>query len=394
MNNVSEYKPRVVFPFVEAGLGHIMPEKSVADVFQAKYGKYCDIIRTRFFNDTKEKTLIDYEHFLVRQVQLHNIVPFYGHATEIFGRLWGSKISNWFVMRALSRGAYKVAVDYMRDLSPDLVFNTHWSTAYYANKLEKRPLVVSFCPDVNSNVMFDARTDMLILPAKTGYDKCLRNTRRYNQTNIFNSTFPIRQEAYQISKDKSVNRKMFGISDDAFTVVLADGAYGLSKLKKMTEKLIQSDIKMTIIPVCGKNEKLYKYFLTLKAKDNIDFKPMFFCENMLNLTACCDVYSGKSGANAMLEPCFFNIPTIITKCVTFIERGNMKFYTEYVGNSIYEPNTKKAVKLIERLSADKEYYNKLYKNSFRLSKNYGAESIADKLWEMLKTKFQLSDKNI
>ncbi|MEG1706321.1 MAG: hypothetical protein RR291_02385, partial [Clostridia bacterium] len=80
--------------------------------------------------------------------------------------------------------------------------------------------------------------------------------------------------------------------------------------------------------------------------------------------------------------------------VTFIERGNMKFYTEYVGNSIYEPNTKKAVKLIERLSADKEYYNKLYKNSFRLSKNYGAESIADKLWEMLKTKFQLSDKNI
>ena len=35
---MSERKPRVVFPFVEAGFGHIMAEKSIADAFEKKYG--------------------------------------------------------------------------------------------------------------------------------------------------------------------------------------------------------------------------------------------------------------------------------------------------------------------------------------------------------------------
>ena len=39
------YKPKVVFPFVEAGFGHIMTEKSVADAFEKKYGDLCEVER-------------------------------------------------------------------------------------------------------------------------------------------------------------------------------------------------------------------------------------------------------------------------------------------------------------------------------------------------------------
>ena len=31
-------KPRIVFAFTEAGLGHIMPLKSIADAVEKKYG--------------------------------------------------------------------------------------------------------------------------------------------------------------------------------------------------------------------------------------------------------------------------------------------------------------------------------------------------------------------
>ena len=41
-------KLKVVFPFVEAGLGHIMTEKSIADAFENKYGEYFEIVRTNF----------------------------------------------------------------------------------------------------------------------------------------------------------------------------------------------------------------------------------------------------------------------------------------------------------------------------------------------------------
>lgn len=33
------YKPKVVFAFVEAGMGHIVPERSIADAFEEKYGR-------------------------------------------------------------------------------------------------------------------------------------------------------------------------------------------------------------------------------------------------------------------------------------------------------------------------------------------------------------------
>ena len=49
---MSDRKPRVVFPFVEAGFGHIMAEKSIADAFEKKYGKYCEVIRSDFFKET------------------------------------------------------------------------------------------------------------------------------------------------------------------------------------------------------------------------------------------------------------------------------------------------------------------------------------------------------
>lgn len=51
-NNADIKKPKVLFPFVEAGLGHIMPMTAVVDVFEKKYGDRVEVIRTNFFQDT------------------------------------------------------------------------------------------------------------------------------------------------------------------------------------------------------------------------------------------------------------------------------------------------------------------------------------------------------
>ena len=42
-------KIKVLFPFVEAGFGHIMATKSICDAFEKKYGDYCEIVRRNFF---------------------------------------------------------------------------------------------------------------------------------------------------------------------------------------------------------------------------------------------------------------------------------------------------------------------------------------------------------
>ena len=40
-------KIKVLFPFVEAGFGHIMTEKSICDAFEKKYGAVTEIVRSR-----------------------------------------------------------------------------------------------------------------------------------------------------------------------------------------------------------------------------------------------------------------------------------------------------------------------------------------------------------
>ena len=52
----SNKKYKVLFPFVEAGFGHIMPLKSVSDAFEQKYGDKVEILKPYFFhNDLRLK---------------------------------------------------------------------------------------------------------------------------------------------------------------------------------------------------------------------------------------------------------------------------------------------------------------------------------------------------
>ena len=63
---------KIVFPYVEAGMGHIMPLRSVAEVFKKKYGDKVEVVETYFFRDQKNVKAIKVEEDFVRQVKMHN----------------------------------------------------------------------------------------------------------------------------------------------------------------------------------------------------------------------------------------------------------------------------------------------------------------------------------
>ena len=79
MNKKKIYKPKVVFAFVEAGMGHIIPERSIADAFEKKYGKYTRVVRSHFFAESGKKSLIRFEKLLCSNVRMYNRCPAYGY---------------------------------------------------------------------------------------------------------------------------------------------------------------------------------------------------------------------------------------------------------------------------------------------------------------------------
>ncbi len=379
-------KPRVVFPFTEAGLGHIMPLRSIADAFEKKYGGKAEVVRSDFFTETNEKPLMDFEKQMCEFVKDQNKHVSFGFFTTIIMYLFGTGICCHNVMRNYVPGAFKAATRHMDELNADLVVSTHWATNYYAVKCSSKPLTALYCPDAHLNPLFEYKSDLTMLSMLPGYKQAAKKRRRFNKKNLKLVPFCIRPQAFEIPLDKKINREKMGLPQDKFTIVLAEGGYGIGKMQAICEEIIAQDLPVTLIPVCGKNEELYEHFKTLKVGENTTFLPQGFCTTILEYIASADLFLGKSG-NIIAEPTFFGVPSIVTKHTTTIERTIAKYYVETVGCALNIFELPDIIAKIKEFMQGGEEYERLRNNALAQHHNYGAEKTADYIFDLLCTRF-------
>lgn len=384
-------KPRVIFPYTEAGMGHIEPMNSIAAEFERKYGDRVECVRSQFFTESGNEKLKIFEERLKSEVVHHNRSRWYGHFATFNMNFWRMHLATWATMKFLKLGSRKPGYRHMDELKPDLVVSTHWATNYYAKKCKTKPLTATYCPDAIINPLFMYYADIVMVSTSTGYDEAIKkHPRRFNKDNLKLVPFLIREGAFDVlGADKGEMRKKLGLEPDKFTVVMTEGGYGIGKMEEITKIILERDLPVNLVPVCGKNAALYKSFLKLKSKGKTCFKPQAFAENMFEYLAAADVYLGKSGASSCAEACFFGLPHIITKYATNIEEHLGEFYIGVVGNAvkIFEP-ARAADKIEEFLNdpaAMKPYADAAA--AYRDSGHFGAERCADHIFELLATKF-------
>lgn len=378
-------KPTIVFPFVEAGLGHIMPMSAVSTEFEKKYGDKCNIVKTSFFKDTDNEDLKYLNEELIREVKKHNKNRIHGFMQFLLMSIFGSRMSLKYLMETHYKRALKPSLEYMESLKPDLVFNTHFSTLYYSCKLVQEgkldTKVVSYCPDPHIGRQWDRRCDNIFVSSVHGKDDALKDGFKNEQLGVV--PFLIRKEIETYDKGKAFYRNEIGAPEDNFTVLLADGAYGAGKLRDTVIELLKSKHKMTIIAVCGRNEALYQEFLTFDVPENICFKPYGFTDKMLTLSACCDLFIGKAGASNLAEPCYFGAPQIINFCATPIEDWIAAYYLKELKSAIFISKPKKIAAKVEEWMDDPSLM-KVYSDATAPGKDVsGAVQLADQLWEIL-----------
>ena len=381
-------KPRVVFPFTEAGLGHIIPMRSIADEFEKLYGDKVEVVRSEFFTETGNKNLEIFGRRLREQVEKQNRHTSYGFFTTINMEFWRIHLSTWATMKFLKLGSRKPAYRHMDELNPDLVFSTHWATNYYAKKCKCKPLTVMYCPDTDVNPLFSYDADIVMVSTGTGYKKARKkHPIRFNDENLKQVPFLIRGEAFAVEKDKRVLRERLGLDPDKFTVVLAEGGYGIGKMEEICNIILKRDLPVNLVPVCGRNEELYKKFLEIESNGNTLFKPMGLVDNMLEVVASADVFCGKSGANMCAEVCFFGLPMIITKYATTIEQNIGKYYIESVGNALKIFDPEKVVDKIEDFVKDPSLIEPYKRAAESERTNFGATKCAEIIFDLLSERY-------
>lgn len=392
-------KPRVAFTFVEAGMGHIVPEAAVCDAFERKYGDKCEVVRSKFYTETDNTDMHNFEDGFVRTVQLQSRSRVFGKLCILGNKLAGDALAQQFVMsmRYPDSRAGRTALKHLKELDADVLFTTHWATAYYVGKLKKsRPYTIMFCPDAYSNGMFNIDCNDFLIPTEEGLKKA-NHRRMYAGGNGRVVPYPIRDEAFALRGKKAEVREKLGIGADEFVVILADGGYGMAKLEKTVNELIECGradgrTRLRIIAACGKNAEAVERLNALECPPNIKLDVYGYTDKMLELVCASDLFAGKSGANSMAEPTFFGLPVIITKCITPIESGIRKYYMNTVGNAMYIPDPKKAAEKIFAFASHPEELAPYAERAESVADAYGAEAIADLIYDRV-SKLDKSDDN-
>ena len=377
-------KIRVLFPYVEAGFGHIMPMKALEQTFRKKYGDKVEIISSQFYTETDDRHLKKYEQMLARQVRIYNRFPPVGYVATGSCEFFGSTLSSFASMRLIAPIAFRRGVKRMRELAPDVVVDTHWATHYYAVRIKPKPLTVMYCPDAQLNKLFEYNCDLVLISMPKGYEKGMRK-RRFNEDNLKLVPFLIRNEAFDVCRDRKELRRKLGIPDDNFTVLLVEGAYGIGKIEKVTKLLIKEHLPLTVISVCGTNEKLYKRMQSLTPSEEVTFAPYGFADNMLELQAASDLFCGKSG-NMLAEATFYGNPSVVTHFANLIERNIADHYINTVGCAVKRFRPKKAAALIKEFALN-EAAAPYRRAAESCGGHFGSEEAADAIWQKITERF-------
>ena len=245
--------------------------------------------------------------------------------------------------------------------------------------------IVAYNPDHNTHGWWDANADLFITNNPEATREAIED-REMDPNKVRTVNFMARKVVLDANESKEFYREKHGIPKDKFTVVLADGAYAEAKLAEYTNALLESDKELTIIPICGKNERLYKKYVKKvpKLPKNITLIPLRFIDYAPEIYKCADVFVTKSGPNAVTDAVFMNTPCLFNFYSAEIEKATCELFTQKYKCAIYEPNVRKAVKLIENWTEDSTNLLTLQKNTFTLDKNKnGAEEIADIIAERL-----------
>ncbi|MBQ8879837.1 MAG: glycosyltransferase [Clostridia bacterium] len=381
-------KPLAVIDFIEAGMGHIVTAQAISDALREKYGDLFEIVDKYTLRDSKFPCLPKYERFLVNQVKMHSAIPGYSKLQMTAMHIGGVKNSLRIVHSGVYRKETAAVIEEFRALDPDLIVFTHYFTLYagieYRNKYKPSCKIVLYCPDNNVHGWWDNRVDRLYTNNPLATADALHY--KFPKENICEVFYPTRKAVSESNESKEYYREKFGIPQDKFAVVIADGVYAKAKTKKVTYELLKSDIPLTVCPIAGKNEELYKELCELKdkVKPNITLIPFGFVKDAPQLYGACDLFITKSGPNAILDSVMMGTPIIADYYGSPIEKATKRLFIDTKKCGYYIKNTKDIRSKVDELSRDGEQMDTLRENLKFFDKRInGAEQIADDLVKLM-----------
>lgn len=133
------------------------------------------------------------------------------------------------------------------------------------------------------------------------------------------ASIPVMPE-FEARKNRDQLRKKWGLTKDAFVVLLSAGAFGVVNIKEACAHLVKECPNHQFVVVCGRNEKLYNQLKTLPS-----ITPVPFTHEMHELMQLSDLFVTKAGGLSVSEAIACELPMLLYKSLPGQETENVKY---------------------------------------------------------------------
>lgn len=365
-------KKRVLVTYIEAGFGHITTANSIADAIEALNDPDIELIRKYTFKD--DPKLRKVEKGFVKDVKWANTFPWHNYIQMAATHIGGIHNSLPFVMWLIYRREREIYLKMLEEIKPDIIIDTHYFTSFlstqYRDLIDPHVKVVTYNPDNNVHNWWNIRVDKFIVNCNLAFHDGLKHDFTRDQLMIV--PFVTRQEIMDVTESKEFYRAKYDLPQDRFTVMVAAGGYGKSGMYRVVDALMLVKHPITVIAICGTNQRLFKRLQRLKklVAPRIDLRPYEFVDKVYELNRASDVLLTKGGPNAMLDSVLMGVPVGVFYCASPIEYKSTHLFTSVLNCGRFFTRAPRIVRWINECVAKPSILD-IYINSTHLIRQEG-----------------------
>ena len=376
---------RILVTLVEAGMGHIVTARAIANSIEKLKGEDVELIVKDLFRETE--ALQRYENFLISETQKASGDALHSRAQLFSMHLLGAQNTLKIVHSTIYKKDVKNYVEQLRKINPDVIIDTHYFTTYcsvcYRDRYNPNCKVITYNPDNNVHGWWHRKVNYHIVNNELAYRQALKTFAPEQVKQVY---FISRQEIHQVTESREFYREKYGIPQDVFAVKIADGAYGRAKLKSFVGELVKTKKPLVILAVVGKNEKMLNKLAKLSKTlpPNVTLLPFGFVDNIYELFRACDLFITKAGPNAVLESALMQTPFVVNYWANSIEHTTKELFAHKLGCGVVIQNKVECRKFVEKCIEDRSLLTPYVENAKKLDCNRnGADEVAAFVLEKL-----------
>lgn len=184
--------------------------------------------------------------------------------------------------------------------------------------------------------------------------------------------------------DKIVLKKKLSIDLQQPCILISGGGWGGRFIRKTLLQLNSKFDSMTVVPLCGTDEKLFNWINKFKTseRNKLTIIPMAFVDNIHEYLRASDVVVSRGTTGMFLESIICRTPLIVRDNIEKHDRGTVEIIRKYSLGAVYKNADDFSSRLIEVINKKEYFYDKIEK-FIDLNSDRDYHNIEEKIREII-----------